>query len=93
LLDYLFTFVQKDTEINLTLAGYFQKVVHSLYQKKETELIDYVYARQPILDNIVKKLYSKSLSDTLSDFICFESKNTKGDYLNERCSIISVMMK
>lgn len=45
-------------------------------------MVDYVYARQFILDNIVNKLYSKSLSDVLSDFICFESKNTKDDYLN-----------
>ena len=38
LLNKLFSFLETEEEVNVTLAGYFTKIVRALYNKKKKEL-------------------------------------------------------
>lgn len=49
MLRLLFSFAENKNEVNVTLAGYFQKVITNLYTKRESDLIAYVYQSSGIL--------------------------------------------
>ncbi len=79
LLDHLFKFVHDDEPLNAVLSGYFSKLVSLLIQRRQKQLIPYIYApTRIILDQLVHHVAQKSISELLakllfiSDFTDYE---------------------
>jgi hypothetical protein len=52
-------------EINYTLAGYFMKVVNTIILARPKEALLYIYNNAKHTDNLIKHLYSKSITNLL----------------------------
>ena len=71
LLDRLFKFIKtKETPINPVLSGYFAKLVTLLINRKQKNLIPYVFSHNSeIIDNLLYHVYQKSISELLNKFL------------------------
>jgi hypothetical protein len=70
-------FVEKwEGEMNPVLAGYFNKVFLSLFQRRSTEALNYIYARPAFLNGLLKYLDSKSLVEVLTKVLAFDKDIT-----------------
>jgi len=77
----LLSFVDVDPqveEINYTLAGYFMKVVNTIILARPKEALLYIYNNPKHTDNLIKHLYSKSITNLLVVII-----NAPKDLFNE----------
>lgn len=60
----------RDTPINPVLAGYFAKLVTLLINRKQKNLIPYVFAPDSdVIDNLLYHVYQKSVSELLNKFL------------------------
>lgn len=60
-LDYLFAFVYQDQELNEVLAGYFERVVRSLLEKKQKEFLAYFFNNEKNSQSLEKHIYNRSI--------------------------------
>lgn len=79
LFERLLSFIEQDGELNSVLAGYFSKLFLILVQSKQKEVYSYVYAHPQVFENLVKHLYSKSISEILQKLLA----NTPSIYHTE----------
>ena len=73
MLEKLMKFILTQGRRNLTLAGYFAKVVNSFINRRGSNILDYVYERPEIIDALITHIYSRSLAEVLSKIINFDS--------------------
>jgi len=73
ILEYLFSFLDSNEELNPVLSGYFNKVVESLFRRNPEKMIEFVYDNEGIMANLTKHIGNRSISDLLGLFICYES--------------------
>jgi hypothetical protein len=52
-----------------------------LINKKETEVVDFLYSKYYIIQNMTKQMHSKSLAELLHKILTFESTEVKEPYL------------
>jgi len=71
LLDRLFKFVEtKETPLNPVLAGYFAKLLTLLMNRKQRQMIPYIFDDEcPVLDHLLFHVYQKSVSEVLHKFL------------------------
>jgi hypothetical protein len=71
LLDRLFKFVlTRDKPLNAVLAGYFAKLVTLLINRKQKQLIPYVFApNSEVIDSLLYHVYQKSIAELLNKFV------------------------
>ena len=66
LLDYLFTFVLTDNELNYVLAGYFSKFLSQLITKYPFKIISYIFLeRSDIIERLIYHSSKKSISEVI----------------------------
>ncbi len=75
LLDQMFEFIKtEETPLNPVLSGYFQKLVALLIQRKQKDLIPYVFDEQcDFIDWLLFHSYQKSISELLNKFLTIEN--------------------
>jgi len=71
LLERLFKFLKtRDTPVNAVLAGYFAKLVTLLINRKQKNLIPFVFSPESeVIDNLVYHVYQKSVAELLNKFL------------------------
>jgi serine/threonine-protein phosphatase 6 regulatory subunit 3 len=79
LFERLLSFLDQDSELNSVLSGYFSKLLLILIQSKQKEVYNYVYIHHQVFENLVKHLYSKSISEILQKLLA----NTPSIYHSE----------
>mmetsp|Transcript_10344 Transcript_10344/g.10366 ORF Transcript_10344/g.10366 Transcript_10344/m.10366 type:complete len:157 (-) Transcript_10344:1209-1679(-) len=81
LLDRIFKFVQtEETPLNPVLAGYFSKLVSLLINRKQKQLVPYVFAPESqIIDQLLFHVYQKSISELLNKFLCIMDSEFEGE--------------
>ena len=82
LLDYFFTFLDENKELNYVLCGYFSSLMNNLLNMNGGLIIKYIYTmKTDILSKMVNHCYRKSISETLSKILQFENyiKNNKNN--------------
>lgn len=65
LFEKLLSFIDTDEELNPVLSGYFCKLFQVLVGNKPREVFSYIYQHPVVLDNLVKHIYQKSISEVL----------------------------
>ena len=70
LMDKVFQFLE-DSTINLTLAGYFSKIVVPLFHRNPAKTLQYL-DKNELLQKLVRHIYSKSISDIVLQVITFD---------------------
>ena len=97
LLDYFFSFLLDDSELNYVLCGYFSSLMINLLNINSVVIIKYLFMkRKDILKRLVYHSYRKSIAETLCRVIKYEDKfnaynnvnNNKNDYNQKEFSII-----
>jgi hypothetical protein len=74
LLDYLFSFLETDEELNYVLVGYFSKFLNLLLNRFPHKIIAYIYNERPdILDRIIRHSNKKSISEIVPKVLLVES--------------------
>lgn len=62
--------------MNPVLAGYFQKLVTILLNRKQRQLLPYIFAKDsPVMDNLLYHVYQKSISEVLNKFVNLSDNN------------------
>ena len=61
----LLSFIDTTDEINPVLSGYFCKLFQVLVGNKPREVFTYIYHHPEVLDNLVRHIYQKSISEVL----------------------------
>ena len=88
LIDYLFNnFFPKDetVKLNYVLCGYFSSLINNLLQINSLTFLKYIYLeRQGFFYKMVSHSYRKSISDTLSKLLHFESYLQNNETLDEK---------
>lgn len=81
LLDRLFKFVRsKDKPLNNVLAGYFSKLLMLLLNRKQKQIIPYVFgADSDVLDCLLYHVYQKSVSEVLNKLMNVVDSNFEPD--------------
>lgn len=71
LLDRLFKFIRTDEKpLNAVLSGYFAKLVTLLINRKQKQIIPFVYAEGcDIIDRLVYHVYQKSIAELLNKLL------------------------
>ena len=77
LLEYTLEFLNTNNELNLVLAGYFSKLITSLFNTKKKDLCMYLFSDENnhIL-NFARHSYSKSIADILSNILRCDNMNS-----------------
>jgi len=91
ILEYLFSFLDSNEELNPVLSGYFNKVVESLFRRNPEKMIEFVYDNEGIMASLAKHIGNRSISDLLGLFICYESfhyEDEKPLYLTLKLEVI-----
>ena len=97
LLDYFFSFLLDDSELNYVLCGYFSSLMINLLNINSVVIINYLFMkRKDILKRLVYHSYRKSIAETLCKVIKYEDKfnvynidnNNKNDNNQKEFSII-----
>lgn len=89
LLDRLFMFLDTDEELNPVLSGYFCKLVSLLISRKQKQLIPYIFdPNSNIIDNLVKHVGQKSISEILNKLIT----QVDGELMHEQIQVKQQMV-
>jgi len=85
LLDKLFSFIEtREKPLNPVLAGYFQKLVTILLNRKQRQLLPYIFAKDsPVMDNLLYHVYQKSISEVLNKFVSLSDNNCSDELAQE----------
>jgi len=76
LLEYLFSFVETDDELNPVLAGYVNKVVQALFKRNPRRMIEFMFEKEGLLMRLVQHIQEKSIAELIPMFICYEAFQT-----------------
>jgi len=76
LLEYLFSFVETDDELNPVLSGYVNKVVLALFKRNPRRMIEFIYEKEGLLLRLVQHIQEKSIAELIPMFICYEAFQT-----------------
>jgi hypothetical protein len=68
--------------LNETLAGYFGKLVIILINRKPKEMMQFLFSKDEIFENLLYHVYNKSVAEILQKFLAMES--SKFDEKNEK---------
>jgi hypothetical protein len=75
ILDYFFSFLIEDSELNYVLCGYFSSLMTNLLNINWIKIINYLFLkRKDILKRLVYHSYRKSIAETLCKIIKYEDK-------------------
>ena len=95
ILDYFFSFLIDDSELNYVLCGYFSSLMMNLLNMNSIIIIKYIFLkRKDILKRLVYHSYRKSIAETLCRIIKYEDKfnhinnENKDDYDEYEFSLI-----
>jgi hypothetical protein len=92
LANYFFNFLSKPN-LNITLVGYFCRVLSHIILKKPTEMIDFLYKNPEILDRFTTQLQYRNVAECFSRILAFEnSLNTEPRYLDIRKKLVSKLI-
>lgn len=73
---------QSDTRINDVLSGYFSKLFHILIERKQKQMIQYVFApNSDVLDCLMNHIYSKSISEIVDDLLNVQDSNLSDEMI------------
>lgn len=65
LFEKLLSFIDTTEEINPVLSGYFCKLFQVLVGNKPREVFTYIYQHPQVIDNLVRHMYQKSITEVL----------------------------
>lgn len=66
---------QKKKELNVTLAGYFNKVCLMFLNKKQREFLEYVLGNEEIIEMLVENVGVRSIAEILHKILAFENSD------------------
>ena len=70
--------------MNAVLSGYFAKLVTLLINRKQKQLIPYVFApNSQVIDSLLYHVYQKSIAELLNKFIGITDHDFDGDIAKE----------
>ena len=97
ILDYLFSFLIDDSELNYVLCGYFSSLMTNLFNINYISIVKYLFTkRKDILKRFVYHSYRKSIAEALCKIIKYEDKFNeeinKNDYDQKEFSIIRMQI-
>ena len=94
ILDYFFSFLTDDSELNYVLCGYFSALMTNLLNINYIKIINYLFLqRKDILKRLVYHSYRKSIAETLCKIIKYEDKfneNKNNNYDEKEFSLIRI---
>eukprot|EP00340_Litonotus_pictus_P004381 CAMPEP_0170517620 /NCGR_PEP_ID=MMETSP0209-20121228/3544_1 /TAXON_ID=665100 ORGANISM="Litonotus pictus, Strain P1" /NCGR_SAMPLE_ID=MMETSP0209 /ASSEMBLY_ACC=CAM_ASM_000301 /LENGTH=1020 /DNA_ID=CAMNT_0010802909 /DNA_START=17 /DNA_END=3079 /DNA_ORIENTATION=+ len=73
LLDYLFSFVKADEELDHVLVGYFAKIFNSLFMNKTVQFVKYLFERPEIILSMVNHFNRFSIIECLIKLIKYDT--------------------
>lgn len=82
LFEKLLSFVDTEEELNPVLCGYFCKVFSVLVSNKPKEVFSYIYSNTQVLDNLVRHINQKSISEVLIRLLNTSENVLSGEGLN-----------
>ena len=95
ILDYFFSFLIDDSELNYVLCGYFSSLMTTLFNINYISIVKYLFTkRKDILKRFVYHSYRKSIAEVICKIIKYEDKfneeinDNKNDYDQKEFSII-----
>ena len=95
ILDYLFSFLKENSELNYVLCGYFSSLMNNLFNINYISIIKYLFIkRKDILKRFIYHSYRKSIAETLCKIIKYEDKfkeeniDNKNDYNQKEFALI-----
>ena len=95
LLEQLFS-VLNEPEINPVLAGYFLKVFEILLEKKQIDLMNYLFAHKQHITRLLYHVYDKSISEVVKKVVSNEDRYFSGttgeEFLYEKMEIIDLLI-
>ncbi len=69
-LNKFFSFLSKPAPLNTVLCGYFNRIITSFLNKKQKQILEYVFIKnKEILPLIRKHLYNRSIAETWAKLI------------------------
>lgn len=74
----------KEKELNVTLAGYFNKVCMMFLNKKQREFMEYVFGNEDIIEMLVENVGVRSIAEVLQKILSFE--NSDGESFIVKCN-------
>ncbi|QDZ18692.1 SIT4 phosphatase-associated protein [Chloropicon primus] len=74
-LGYLFSFLDQEAPLESVLAGYYSRVMVSIYQRRPTEVSDFIQAHPDVLVKLVRHLYSYSVTEFVLRLINGDEQN------------------
>lgn len=79
-MDRLFKFIRtKDIPLNPVLAGYFAKLVTLLINRKQKNLIPYVFRPESdVIDCLLYHVYQKSIAELLNKLLSIQNHDFEG---------------
>lgn len=77
-----------DEELNYVLAGYFSRVITSLFNKKMTSLTNYFFQEKRYL-KLLKHIASRSIAELVSKILTLDTCS----FLEEREELLSELLK
>ena len=85
LLDRLFKFIRTDEKpLNPVLAGYFSKLTILMINRKQKQIIPYIFGPDSdILDCLLKHIYQKSVAEVLQKLMNIVDTNFDSELQNQ----------
>lgn len=93
LLERLLTFLKVDTELNPTLAGYFNTALQSLYNSRKSDVLACVYGNDEHIENFLKHCYNSSILDITVKLVSIGKDMSKDDYGANKAKVIENIIK
>ena len=84
LLDRLFRFIEtkEDERVNAVLAGYFSRVVCLLINRKQKQVVPYIFSEErSVVELLLKHVYSRSVAEVLNRLLNIIETNFDGEEL------------
>ncbi len=96
MLEKLLSLLSTKDQINPVLSGYFVKVMDVLMERKQLDMLGYLFGFREHVQNLLRHCYDKSIADVLKKVVSNEDKylsGTTGDeYLPEKMEVISQLV-
>ena len=89
LMERIFNFLE-DTTVNLTLAGYFSKIVVPIFHRNPARTLQYL-DKSGLFQKLVRHIYSKSIADIVLQVITFDPQQPEF-FVAERKKVVQFVI-
>lgn len=87
----------KTKEVNPVLAGYFEKTIEGLFEKRKNDVLAYIFKFTEHIDNLVLHSYNKSIADVIQKILANESffrqEDTVDEFAEQKEKILNLIIQ